>query len=291
MPLAIVLLLTAVWTAYWFFASTYARKAVEEGRARLAQSGMALTCGRETWGGFPFRFEFTCTAPALIAHGIAAIQPASIEAVAQAYYPWHILLLIDGPTRITSASGVTLAASHKRALASFLFRDSTEPEFSMEVPELDVPGILSARSVMIFTRPEGNGKHGLAITIKDVHHRRPGKLPLDVGQANLLGTLKSARSLQVDGLTLQQGTVTWSGEGEIGLDHQFRVSGLLRTQTNDLDGLLAILDPHIEMTGTQRQAFRAVLGLLGQRATADVIAKDGELFIGPFKIADLLPLN
>ena len=44
------------------------------------------------------------------------------------------------------------------------------------------------------------------------------------------------------------------------------------------------------MSDQQRAAFKTIMGLLGQQAEADIIARDGELYVGPFKIANLLPL-
>jgi hypothetical protein len=44
------------------------------------------------------------------------------------------------------------------------------------------------------------------------------------------------------------------------------------------------------MNESDKAVLRTMLGLLGNEAKAPVIAKDGNLLIGPFKIADLVPL-
>ena len=64
-PLLLVLLLMAGWSIYWLFASAAARNASEAARLRLAGDGIRLDCSKEEWGGFPFRFEFTCDGPRL----------------------------------------------------------------------------------------------------------------------------------------------------------------------------------------------------------------------------------
>lgn len=291
LPLAVVLFLGIAWTIYWFFASFLARDTFAERRAELARAGMELSCASERWGGFPFRFEYTCVRATFSSARSAAVETGSLEAVAQAYDPWHIILLIDGPTRLRHPSGVDVTAAHGRVLASLSFRQRSEPEITIELPGLRVPGIIDAASILVSTRPEGPGLHGIAISAKGLHHQRPGLPALDLDAANLVGTLQPSRNLHVDNVVLQVETVTWSGTGDITLDDQKRIAGTLHTQTNDLDGLLAIIEPHIEMADSQRQTFRSVLGLLGKEAKADIIARDGELFIGPFKVANLLPLD
>ena len=46
------------------------------------------------------------------------------------------------------------------------------------------------------------------------------------------------------------------------------------------------------LTGPASQvaSLRKMLGLLGNESRADITARDGQLYVGPFKIADLIPL-
>ena len=153
-----------------------------------------------------------------------------------------------------------------------------------------MPEVIDATHILISTRPEGSGFHGIAVSAKGLHHQRSSHPSLDVDAAGLLGTFRPSRTLHIASIALQAKTVTWTGTGDVTLDDNTRIAGKLHTQTNDLDGLLAIIEPHIDMADSQRQAFRSALGLLGKEAKADIVAKAGELFIGPFKVADLLPL-
>ena len=75
----------------------------------------------ESWGGFPFRFEFQCEAPSLqIIHADDTyhLKSAKLLAVAQAYDPLHVLLLISGPTAIESTTTGPQTLAHDRALIS-----------------------------------------------------------------------------------------------------------------------------------------------------------------------------
>src|SRR5687767_4168190 len=59
-PLTGMILLSLVWCGYWFIAFSGAREFVRAQRQEFAGSGMELVCAHESWGGFPFRFEFQC---------------------------------------------------------------------------------------------------------------------------------------------------------------------------------------------------------------------------------------
>ena len=291
MPLIAVVCLCILWSIFWFVASGIVQEQVATARATAARSGLSLACASETWGGYPFRFEFTCASPVIEARQSHRLEAGRLEAVAQAYYPWHVLVLVDGPTQVSSVKAGVLRIDHGRAITSFRFRDGPEPEFSLEIPKVRIPDLFNASEVLLHTRPEPEGAHGVAVSMSGVHHQREGHPPLDVDSATLLASLSRSLVLDVHNVDLKRQDVTWHGTGTIQLDPGKRIAGILHTTTNSLDGLLAILEPHIKMTDQQRTAFKAVMGLLGQQAKADIIAKNGELYIGPFKIADLMPID
>ncbi len=102
-PLAGMILLSLLWCGYWFIAFSGARELIQAKRLEFTGRGMELTCARETWGGFPFRFEFQCeTAKLQFIHDTQTynVQTTKILAIAQAYNPLHVILLVDGPTSI-----------------------------------------------------------------------------------------------------------------------------------------------------------------------------------------------
>lgn len=290
MPLTGVIILSIAWSVYWFAAMQFVQDAVRSRRVQVEGDGFSLSCSAETWSGFPFRFEFTCANPRVLKQNVSILESRSLQAVAQAYYPWHVLLLFDGPSRLSPIIGQSVQVHHDRALVSLRFRDTVEPEVSMEIANIRAEDHFEARSIMAHTRPEGAGQHGVAIAVEGFHHQRADHPPLDIESASLLSSLKPGRQLEVRDIVLKQRAVTWSGRGEITLDAEKRIAGTLHTRTNDLDGLLAIIDPHVEMNDQQRATFKTIIGLLGQQAEADIIARDGELYVGPFKIANLLPL-
>lgn len=290
-PLFAVLALGLAWSGYWVIASSLAQKAVAERRAVLAERGQRLDCSEERWGGFPFRFEFTCADPLLTDAAAGTAQSARLRAVAMAYNPWHLLLLVDGPTRLSRIDRTALTLNHEGILASLRFRDqTTPPDVSVEIPKLHIVGWYTADDVLIHTRPEADGGMGLALSASKSNYQPEGRPPLTVAAGSLVGTLRPDGVLAVSNVELQEGPTVYKGQGEVRLDAAHRIAGQLATETNDFDGLMRILEPHLEMTPDQFAGLKTMMGLLGQNSKANLVAQDGALYIGPFKVADLLPL-
>ncbi len=290
LPLIIVLILAALWSAYWFIAITFAQSEAARQRQALAQRGLTLACTQESWGGFPFRFEFTCQTPVLTVADRAEAASSRLLLVALAYNPWQVVALLDGPTTVTAAGILPRKAEHQRVVAAVTLAKDNAVSVSAEVPGIAVEGLAKADTVMVHTRPSENGLADIAVSVAGFNFQPQGRPPLEIDTAAVRATADSALNLKVDSVELQRGSVRYWGSGSVALDAERRISGQLATETNDLNGLLTLLEPHLDMTDDEKANLRAMLGLLGNEAKAPIIAKDGNLLLGPFKIADLLPL-
>jgi len=290
LPLAAVLLLALLWTVYWFVASGVAERRFAEERARLAAQGVTLACAREDWGGYPFHFELTCSSPALEWKNRGRVEASGLLLTALAYAPWQIVALLDGPSDFNATAVREGTANHQRAIATLTYDQDWKLKISAEIPALSIPGLGSAALLMLHTRPSATGGTDIAVSARDFKLQQPGKPSLSIREGEFLGTLSSGRTLKVERFHLQQDAVNYSGSGSVGLDNVNRLSGKLDTQTNDLDGLLTILSPHLQLTEDKKAGLRAMLGLLGNEARAPLIAKDGILYLGPFKLTELQPL-
>lgn len=290
LPLAAVLLLALLWTVYWFIAAGVAKTRFAEERSKLAAQGVTLVCASEAWGGYPFHFEFTCGSPVLRLENRAEIKSSELLLAALAYAPWQIVALLDGPSTFEVRGAPSRIADHQRAVAALTFDRDWKLNVSAEIPALAIQELGTAARVMLHTRPSGAGGTDLAVSARDVLFQPPGTPPLSIGEGELLGTLSPDRSLNIERLSLQQREVRYWGTGTLELDTAHRPSGRLDTQTNDLNGLLNLLDPHLQLTDEQKAGLRSMLGLLGSEAKAPLIARDGVLYLGPFKLAQLKPL-
>jgi hypothetical protein len=290
LPLAVVLALALAWSSYWAFAFRTARTEIAAQRQAWAVEGRQLACAAESWGGYPFRIEFTCERPALVMPG-AGLRAARLRAVAMAYDPWHVLLLVDGPTQLDRGSAAPLDLEHGTAIASLRFAAAgATPAVSVQLPRLAVKGWYTADDVTIHTRPEADGATGLAVAATGSNYQPAGRPPLVVADARLQGRVTPDGLLRVDAIALQEGPVLFKGDGEVGLDDAHRLSGRLATETNDFEGLMSLLEPHLVMTPEQFAGLKTMLGLLARTGKVNIVARDGDLYVGPVRVAPLPPL-
>lgn len=287
-PLALVLLLFGGWSVFWLFASTAARATFATERHRLEAQGFRLDCAKETWGGYPFRFEFTCAAPRFSTPR-ATVTAQHLEAVVQAYNPRHAIVLIDGPAMVEGSSR-SLALQHGRALISFIVEGRKLSRFSAEIPTLVAKDLGSAARVLLHGRATKEGLWEFALAAEGAELALPGqpRLEIDAADARLSGGSDS--SLDIASVSLSQGKVKLWGKGGMGLDEQNRPAGKIELTTNDLDGLLKVAAPFFLMTGKDRAALRLFLSLFGKEIRADMIFQDGEFYWGPVRLGELTPL-
>lgn len=289
-PLGAVLAAALLWSAYWFAAMGIAKQRFAEEHEKLAEQGLSLACTEEEWGGFPFHFEFSCSAPILTLKDKAELRSSKLLLVALAYAPWQVAALIDGPSQLSGNGIAPQDVTHQRIMAVMTYEGDGKARFSAEVPVLSIPGLGTAETVMMHSRPSESGGNDVALSVTKLTYQPDGKEPFVVDQGDVLGTLSPDHSLHLDKAELQQGPLRYWGSGTLSLDAEHRISGRIDTETNDLNRLLDMLKPHLQLTDKQLSGLRVMLGLLGNGAKVPLIAKDGVLYIGPFAAADLKPV-
>ena len=306
-PLAGMILLSALWCSYWFIAFVSAKELVQAKRQEFANRGMQLNCARESWGGFPFRFEFQCEAASLQlanANETLNVQSMKILAVALAYNPFHVLLLLDGPSAI---NGVEL--THERALVSVTVNGSGNLDVSSEAAKVNAQGLFSAAQLNFYGR-KINGKLDFAARGDQLVILGPDNLVTPIAKAEIVAhtsasllnqpsTLDYAtatgESLEISSLKISQGAVDFAAQGKIFLDPQHRLAGKLSNQTNDIDGLMKFIAPIFALKEEDSAAIKNLVNLTGtdpatNTTKVDFTAKDGALYWGLLKLADLKPL-
>lgn len=300
-PLAGMLLLSLVWCGYWFIAFSGAKKLIQEKRSEFTAKGMELTCARETWGGFPFRFEFQCeTAKLQVIHDAQTYsgQTTKILAVAQAYNPLHVILLVDGPTSIDRTTVI-----HDRALISVTVSLSQDWNASLEAAGVKAQDLFTAGQLRLFAR-KINGRLDLAADTKELAVTQPDNPPITISSAELVGQTNAAlltqqrmagHALEISRFKISQGPVEFAATGTVSLDAQHRLAGKLSSQTNDIDGVMKFIERIFALNEQDSATIKNLVTLAGsdpatKTTKADFTAKDGALYWGLLKLADLMPL-
>src|SRR5262249_15947221 len=108
-PLALVVALAILCSAFWFFSPSAApprlgapaAEATTSGwREREAKVGLIYNCDKQTIGGFPFRFELRCADPSIELRRDdppVALKAADLVVVSQVYQPTLLISEFSGP--------------------------------------------------------------------------------------------------------------------------------------------------------------------------------------------------
>jgi hypothetical protein len=300
-PLTGMILLGFLWCGYWFIAFSGAKEFVRAKRLEFASRGMELTCASESWGGFPFRFEFQCeTAKLQFIHDTKSysLQTTEILGVAQAYNPLHILLLIDGPTSIDRTT-----VTHQRALISMKVGLDKDWDASLEAASVNAQDLFTSRQLKLFAR-KINGRLDLAASAEELTVVQPDNSPITVSSADLVGQTSSSlltqqrlagHTLEISRLKISRGPVEFAATGTVSLDAQHRLAGKLSSQTNDLDGVMEFIAPIFALNEQDSTTIKNLVTLTGsdpatKTTQAEFTAREGALYWGLFKLADLEPL-
>jgi hypothetical protein len=257
-----LLLVLALWSAYWLFAVDKAGDRLAAMRETLQQSGTSIDCGKERWSGFPFRIALACT-PLTITIP-SAPQPMTmgfsrIDLLAQAYDLHHVVAVAASPVKIGG-----LALQYQKAAASF-----------------DESGAAGKQSIRIIAAAEGLA--GDAPVLRS--H------PLDA--FSLEGVLSTEPpALTIDRLDLRAREISVHGSGHVALDEGGRLAGKVKLSVQRLDLLLAEIARSglLSEKETAGVSLLAMLGSKNRRVTIELKLDRGRVYLGPFKVGELPPL-
>jgi len=329
-PLASVLVLFGLWSAYWLWVSAAARERVAAVRAELARQGFALSCGSESHGGYPFRLSFTCgQANARGADGSHATAER-IEALAKAWDPGHIIFLIDAPLSFKPADGGWWKVALVPAVASLVMR-RRHMSAALEADHLviDAPGgaTFTAKRLVVHMRmpaerPERKKieppSADFAIEADTIDLAAPGLRPVRIDALKSDATLSrlplarpwpsdlhtaahaaaaSASSLTINRLNASAEAVDVSASGRLAITPGGLPSGRISMHVNDIRLMFSRLAAHGVLAPKAAEAAAGLVVLLTTAGTAggkprpvDLVFKDGSIFWGPFRLATHAPL-
>src|SRR5258706_3098874 len=106
-PFAVVVVLAAAWTGFWFYAAARAEADLAAWRESAGQAGRAQDCASQSIGGYPFRIEVRFGGGSLQLKGAPTLQlklPFA-EAAVQAYDPKLVIGEVTPPLEISPPRG------------------------------------------------------------------------------------------------------------------------------------------------------------------------------------------
>jgi hypothetical protein len=330
LPFAVLAVLGAGLSAFWFYASTRTRAEIDSWLAREAAVGREWSCGKRAIGGYPFRITFTCEDAAFQGSGpdgAVSGRLGQVVALAQVYSPKLLLIEAAGPLSVSGADGSRLQASWTSLRASLrgepgagLERLSVEGEgvsVTLAGPLLpEVTGTAAVAELHIRPTPDALAaahSFDLAVMLDDAV--APGVAMVfgrEAVDVDGLATLTQAQPLAGDASAQLARWQAAGGQlrltrlgvgapdrrvdarGEIGLDDAHRLQGRIDLTLTGLDQLASLL------TGGRGGGGPLLGGLLGRPkepggAPAKPVAltltlADGKARLGPLTIGILPPL-
>ncbi|MGA0533965.1 DUF2125 domain-containing protein [Hansschlegelia sp. KR7-227] len=327
-PFALLAVLAAVWTGFWFFAASKAGEAVDVWLKREADRGRVYACANRSVGGYPFRLEVDCEAPtarfASVDGPVVASAPRFV-AVAQVYDPKRLIGDLTGPVAVTMADGSRSDLSFGRAQASLLVEGRRFERCSivMATPRLVAAGdeIGAARELQLHLRrtPDAaDGAYDVAVRLEDAVSPLLDLAPVGEGPASLLfqvqaqglGDLEpgpldqrlrafaeAGGRLKVELARVERGGLAAEAAGDAALDVEGRLRGTFDVTARGVDDVIQRL-----LGGGRKDTLSALLGagasMLGAKAELDgqpartyrVTIDKGRLSVGPIKLMRLPPL-
>lgn len=278
LPAGLLILVTGLWTGFWFFASAKAETTLAGWREREAKSGRIYSCDKQTVGGYPFRIEVRCTDPTAelrTTEPPVALKAKDLLAAVQVYDPNLVISEIQGPVTI-GEPGKPPAYTANWKLGQSSVRGTPEaPErvsFVLEAPMVERVGETGNMPVFSAERAELHGRLAggtvtnnpiidialllQAASAQDVHPI--ARTPSDVDIVAALRGLKDfapkpwpdrfreiqAANGQIDIVKarVQQDDVIAVGAGKLGISRNGGLEGSLQITVVNLDKALKKLD-------------------------------------------------
>jgi len=275
--IALAIVVAGGWSALWYYAAGRAETVIAGWREREAKVGRIHTCGSQTVGGFPLRFEMRCADPGLELK--SAAQPLSVKAkdilvTAKVWQPTLLTTEITGPLTIADpGQPPTITANWQRARSEVRGLPTAPEQVAMVFDQLVVERTGGGASQRMFNAAhleiggrmlEGSAtsnpvielslktKSAVAPTLHQVM-----EIPLDADITAVLRGLNDFRpkpwpdrfreiqaaggSIEISNARLQQGETIAVTNGTLALSPSGRPHGQLRLTIANLASLLPAL--------------------------------------------------
>ena len=275
--IALIILFAALfggWSWLWYYAAGKAEAAIEGWRAREAKSGRVYTCGSQTVGGYPFRFELNCDAASALfssSQPPIEIKSSGILIAAQIYQPTLLISEFHGPLTIADPGQAPSIVVNWKLAQSSVRGTPAAPErvslvFDRPVVDRMTGGspqhLLVAKHIEIHGRMvEGSAANNpvIEVAVRLGQTSAPGwhpaaETPIDAVVIAVLRGLKDfapkpwpvrLRELQAAGgqiditqARVQQGETIAVGGGSLSLNPSGRLEGQLRVTVAGVEAFL-----------------------------------------------------
>jgi hypothetical protein len=262
------------WSWFWHYAADKAQAAVEGWRAREAKAGRVYSCGSQTTGGYPFRFEVSCanaSAEFRSNQPPVEVKTGSVLVAAQVYDPKLLISEFKGPLTIADiGQAPKIIANWKLGQSSVRGTPKSPERVSLvfDEPVIDLVSgdqkinLLRAKRIEVHGRiAEGSAAENpvIEIVLRLDHASAPGFNPATVQPVDveIIGVVRGLgdfspkpwaqrfRELQAKGgriditrARVKQGDTLAIGSGSLSIDPSGQLDGQLSVTVAGLEPFL-----------------------------------------------------
>ncbi|ABI66670.1 MULTISPECIES: DUF2125 domain-containing protein [Maricaulis] len=326
LPFGAILFVFVLYSAYWFYASTQIRAAVEDWVADQEAAGYVIEREALTVSGYPYRFQITFREPNITApasDGGWHAELASLQAHAVPYDLSHWIVRFGGPAFLDdlNAPGSRLELDASDARVSLVYDDAGETtrvgadlvDLTVVTRAGDAPDIRSIGALYL---------NGVVATDNTLRVRgmaenviaAPGVLDPDVERAfgetlamarleftvtewsslarnaDAMAWSQAGGRLDITDAGLQWGPADLTAVGEFTVDRMARPDGRLSLRVTDPDTLAEALVEAGLIPEQNREALR-VAAMMAPRGPEGVSLpfriRDGGVYLGPARLGGL----
>ena len=281
LPFLIVLGLSGLWSAYWFYAQAQIEIELDREVARLQVRGGQFVCEDRRWRGFPLRIAVSCGSSRLELPGGPVIETAKLEA---AGYLNNLRRIVSRTDRIAVEGEPKWSFRGRNVAVSAGSKQPDRLAFSASGEALTLAD--GRTPAIALDRLEVGG------FIEGLPRDLSGDLKAVLSQAARLGS-----RLTIETFTAQMADVRFTASGTVELGPE-GPTGTLFTTVSDYKGFLDDLERRGAISSKAVRAGSVVIGLLQSgrqqadgEATLALRFHAGQVFWGPFAVAEIPPLQ
>ena len=316
--LSVLILLTAGWSAGWYYVVDKVETAVVKTKTKLADKGRDLECTNQQVNGYPFRISFNCDEVRYADKLTGVIfEAGELRSAAQAYQPNKAVIELKSPASLTLPNGDRFNTSWNSMRSSIKAGLSGPENVSLHgkdvtlIPSKDVKHTMLVKDIQVHSRYIGKDDINLAVNLTEAKSQNLLWPTFDLTTTVLLqdsykdaisrtSILRLAKRKGLKGKIerfqyspQEGGMLEFSGPAQVNKDGL--LSGSFNVTVRDLPKLLTALSKSFPAERKKFADASKAIALLAKKTgnneiTLPITAKRGNISIGFIPLGKLAPL-
>ncbi|WP_310621996.1 DUF2125 domain-containing protein [Flexibacterium corallicola] len=258
------------WSTYWYVGRGVISDLLRNTEEVVTAEGGELTCGDRSIGGYPYRFELSCS-PLQMEDGKSSVDVEDFQIISMAYNPRHLIVEAGTPTKLsTTYNGLAYNGTWADLRGSSRLKSEgglSRMDLVVQQPQLQIGSTenslrFDAQLLEAHVKQENDSAAGVDIALlvdQLASSSFSTQLPLDIegivqvpqGEGILKGKVKRVQDLLKDGkielnlthLKVSSGEISLETQGKLTVDSKGRLSGTIPLKIVGVHELARLVEP------------------------------------------------